>query len=112
VTESDFLNACADNPDDDLTRLAFADWLEEKGDAERADFIRLRVELWSQELQDKRERNGAEDLLKHHRERWTVALAVVANPKLDEQVTATPAIADDAIYVQTAEYLDAFAEKK
>jgi uncharacterized protein (TIGR02996 family) len=80
MTEADFLTACADNPDDDLTRLAFADWLEERGDAERADFIRLRVELWSQELQDKKEWTGAEDRLKQHRERWTVALAVVANP--------------------------------
>jgi hypothetical protein len=54
--------------------------VEEWGDAERADSIRLRVELWSQELQDKRERNGAEELVKQHQERWTVALAVVANP--------------------------------
>ncbi len=79
MTEPDFLAACADNLVD-LTRLAFADWLEEKGDVEPADFIRLRVELWSQELQHKRERNGSEELVKQHRERWTVALAVVANP--------------------------------
>ncbi len=80
MTVDEWLNACTQNPDDDLTRLAFADWLEERGDAERADFIRLRVELWSQELQDKRQRNGADERVKQHRERWRVTLAVVANP--------------------------------
>ncbi len=33
------------NPDDDLPRLVFADYLEENGDGERAAFIRAQVEL-------------------------------------------------------------------
>ena len=33
-----------DNPDDDLARLVFADYLEEHGDGDRAEFIRLQVE--------------------------------------------------------------------
>src|SRR5262245_41658733 len=32
-------------PDDDAPRLIFADWLEEHGDADRAEFIRVQVEL-------------------------------------------------------------------
>ena len=34
------------------------------------------------------------------------------NPKLGERVAATPAIADDTIYIRTAGHLYAFAEKK
>ena len=34
------------------------------------------------------------------------------NPKLGERVSATPALADDAIYIRTAGHLYAFAERK
>jgi uncharacterized protein (TIGR02996 family) len=37
--------AIAANPDDDAPRLAFADWLEERGDAARAGFVRDQVLL-------------------------------------------------------------------
>jgi len=37
---------------------------------------------------------------------------VAENPKLNERAAATPAIADDALYVRTAAHLYAFAEKK
>jgi outer membrane protein assembly factor BamB len=37
---------------------------------------------------------------------------LVKNPKLGERVTATPAIADDTIYLRTASKLYAFAEKR
>jgi outer membrane protein assembly factor BamB len=36
----------------------------------------------------------------------------VKNPKLGERVAATPAIADDILYVRTAGHLYAFAAKK
>src|SRR5947207_2720423 len=36
-----FLAAIAARSDDDLPRLIFADWLDERGDADRAEFIRL-----------------------------------------------------------------------
>ncbi len=38
---SALLAAIASNPDDDLPRLVYADWLDEHGDGERAEFIRL-----------------------------------------------------------------------
>lgn len=41
------LRAVCENPDDDLTRLVFADWLEEHGEPERAQFIRVQCELHS-----------------------------------------------------------------
>jgi uncharacterized protein (TIGR02996 family) len=40
-----FLRAIAENPDDDLPRLVYADWLDEHGQPERAEFIRVQIEL-------------------------------------------------------------------
>jgi outer membrane protein assembly factor BamB len=40
------------------------------------------------------------------------ATVVATNPKLGERVAATPAIADDTLYIRTAGHLYAFAEKK
>lgn len=40
-----FLADIIDHPDDDASRLVFADWLEENGEAERAEFIRVQVRL-------------------------------------------------------------------
>ena len=40
-----FLRAIAAAPDDDLPRLVFADWLDENGRSERAEFIRVEVEI-------------------------------------------------------------------
>jgi uncharacterized protein (TIGR02996 family) len=39
------LSAVLADPDDDLPRLAYADWLDEHGDDDRAEFIRAGVEL-------------------------------------------------------------------
>jgi uncharacterized protein (TIGR02996 family) len=39
-----FLRAICENPEDDTVRLAYADWLDENGDPERAEFIRVHVE--------------------------------------------------------------------
>jgi uncharacterized protein (TIGR02996 family) len=39
------LRAVCENPDDDLPRLVFADWLEEHGEPDRAEFIRVQCEL-------------------------------------------------------------------
>jgi uncharacterized protein (TIGR02996 family) len=40
-----FLRAICDAPDDDAPRLVFADWLDENGDPDRAEFIRKHVQL-------------------------------------------------------------------
>src|SRR5262245_14167815 len=38
------LRAICENPDDDTPRLVFADWLQEHGEEDRAEFIRLQCE--------------------------------------------------------------------
>ncbi|AMV29301.1 Leucine Rich repeats (2 copies) [Gemmata sp. SH-PL17] len=43
--ESALLGAIAANPDDDTPRLVYADWLDEHGRHERAEFIRVQIEL-------------------------------------------------------------------
>jgi uncharacterized protein (TIGR02996 family) len=40
-----FLRAICARPDDDTPRLVYADWLDENGDPDRAEFIRLSVEF-------------------------------------------------------------------
>jgi uncharacterized protein (TIGR02996 family) len=46
MTEHDaFLQTIIESPDDDALRLVFADWLDEHGEAERAELIRLQCAL-------------------------------------------------------------------
>lgn len=44
-TEAALLAAIAKNPDEDDPRLRYSDWLEENGNPERAEFIRVQCEL-------------------------------------------------------------------
>src|SRR5215218_8501544 len=39
------LNAIGEHPEEDTPRLMYADWLEENGQPERADFVRTQVEV-------------------------------------------------------------------
>ncbi len=45
ATAEAFLEAIIGRPDDDGPRLAYADWLDERGDAARAEFIRVQIAL-------------------------------------------------------------------
>ncbi|QJW99786.1 TIGR02996 domain-containing protein [Frigoriglobus tundricola] len=57
------------NPDDDTPRLVFADWLQEHGEEDRAEFIRVQIELVRKaENPSLKERQGA--LLGAHRAEW------------------------------------------
>lgn len=82
MTHADaFLQAILDAPDDDAPRLLFADWLEEYGDADRAEFIRIQVALagrgpglapaglWSRQ----------KELLVRHDEEWSTPARVAAS---------------------------------
>lgn len=40
-----FLKAICEQPADDTARMVFADWLEEHGEPERAEFVRLQIAL-------------------------------------------------------------------
>ena len=43
--ENAFLQAIRDEPEDDATRLIFADWLEDGDRPERTEFVRLQIRL-------------------------------------------------------------------
>ena len=45
MSHAAFLAGIIANPEDDDVRLIYADWLEECGAAERAEFIRVQCEL-------------------------------------------------------------------
>lgn len=45
TTQTDLFQAILDDPADDTRRLVYADWLEEHGDGERAEFIRLQIRI-------------------------------------------------------------------
>jgi uncharacterized protein (TIGR02996 family) len=70
-----FLRAIRAAPDDDLPRLAFADWLDERDQPARAEFVRLQVEL--DPIRDRLEnprvvelRRREAELLAEHRGEW------------------------------------------
>ena len=66
MTERDaFLRAIAADLYDDTPRLAFADWLDERGEHDRAEFIRVQCEL--EPVRDKYEIPRAAEL--HEREK-------------------------------------------
>jgi uncharacterized protein (TIGR02996 family) len=71
--EAGFLADIVDNPDDDTPRLVFADWLEDHGQADRAEFIRVQIALarlgtYDPARADLQARVKA--LLAGHREAW------------------------------------------
>jgi uncharacterized protein (TIGR02996 family) len=69
-----FLAAIAARPDDDLPRLIFADWLDERGETDRAEFIRLQC---SAVRGDVYAGSRAAKLEACHRREWLADLAEV-----------------------------------
>jgi uncharacterized protein (TIGR02996 family) len=68
-----FLADIREHPDDDTTRLVFADWLDDNGQADRAEFIRIqcRLETLPPEAPQRRAlENRDTDLLTLHEEQW------------------------------------------
>ena len=45
MSDAAFLRAILEDPDDDTSRLVYADWLDEHGDPDRAEFIRVQCAL-------------------------------------------------------------------
>jgi uncharacterized protein (TIGR02996 family) len=78
-THADFLHAIAAHPDEDAPRLIYADWLEEQGESDRADFIRVQCEL-AQLPETEHRRAGLEmrqnQLLQRHCKAWLGVLPV------------------------------------
>jgi uncharacterized protein (TIGR02996 family) len=80
-----FLRAIRANPDDDTARLAFADWLDENDEPERAEFIRVQIELepvrYRIDNPRARELHKREDaLLRAHGDDWIGTNHLLTNP--------------------------------
>src|SRR4051794_5593177 len=72
-----FLCDIIEHPDDDAPRLIYADWLDEHGQPERAEFIRLQCRLALLPEGDPERpalRVRESELLGAHRARWTADL--------------------------------------
>jgi uncharacterized protein (TIGR02996 family) len=73
ATDTAFLRAILANPDDDAPRLIYADWLDEQGDADRAEFIRLQIRLARMDSDDPDRfsvGSRAEELRRAHHIEW------------------------------------------
>ncbi len=68
--------AICENPEDDTPRLVFADWLDEHGDPNRAEFIRLQIELGGLPDGKKKQARQAreKELLGAHGKKWAKPL--------------------------------------
>jgi uncharacterized protein (TIGR02996 family) len=83
-----FLAAIRDAPEDDVPRLVCADWLEDEGQSDRAEFIRVQVEL----SRGVRTRSRSVELLRrlralivNNRPRWLGVLAAHAPASVFER---------------------------
>ena len=79
-----FLRAVAESPDDDAPRLVYADWLEERNHAERAEFIRIQCELARPEGARSRRtelRLRERELLKRYRADWSREISPATSVK-------------------------------
>jgi uncharacterized protein (TIGR02996 family) len=68
-----FLEAIIESPDDDGLRLIYADWLEEHGQPERAEFIRVQITLATLPADNPRRqelKTRETDLLTRHQAEW------------------------------------------
>src|SRR5215216_3334791 len=76
-----FLAAIRDRPDDDLPRLVYADYLDERGDP-RGEFIRLQVERPTLAADDPRRFEllaREQELVRAHEEEWLGPLAEIVS---------------------------------
>jgi uncharacterized protein (TIGR02996 family) len=131
MNAQDFVPAIRDQPEDDMPRLVCADWFEEHGQPQRAEFIRTQIALARASPKDRRRRRLRKregELLAAHEEEWAEALLGLANKVgfhrgFVERVTLT--VADfidggeqlfalapvrEAVFVKTGAGLDRLAD--
>jgi uncharacterized protein (TIGR02996 family) len=80
------LRAIVEQPGDDIARMAYADWLDENGDAEQAAFIRASLELHAMRPDDPRRADLAPELRQIGEARgkdWLAALGVASADELE-----------------------------
>jgi uncharacterized protein (TIGR02996 family) len=77
MSDAAFLRSIIAAPDDDLPRLVYADWLDENGDPDRAELIRVQCELAKMPDHDPRRRSLEDrehELLGEHEVGWLSGL--------------------------------------
>ena len=72
-----FLRTICENPEDDATRLVYADWLQENGDEDRAEFIRLQIAYQNQPAEFDPTYARMDELRKRHGQRWRDELPII-----------------------------------
>jgi uncharacterized protein (TIGR02996 family) len=86
VSHQGFLHDIINQPGDDTPRLVYADWLEENGDPERAEFIRVQIELAGPGIDvDRALELGKRqtELLARHGERWQQPFTAEMKPRFE-----------------------------
>src|SRR5262245_27193116 len=81
MNAASFLAAIREAPDDDVPRLVFADWLEDTGEPDRAEFVRAQVEAVHLPDHDPRRdalERRARELRQAHASRWLADLPLWA----------------------------------
>jgi uncharacterized protein (TIGR02996 family) len=99
TTEQALLTAILANPDDDAPRLIYADWLDENGQPERAEFIRVQCELASGHFDDERFdklKERQDTLLNENETVWRCELGVQDVPQVQFRRGFVEAIATTA----------------
>jgi uncharacterized protein (TIGR02996 family) len=83
-----FLRSIKEHPEDDTPRLVYADWLDEQGDADRAEFIRVQCELerGPDDARVPELRKRARELEKRYARRWLPPTLLAWNGKKGEQL--------------------------
>jgi uncharacterized protein (TIGR02996 family) len=85
--EDAFLQAVCESPEDDTPRFVYADWLDEHGRYERAEFIRVQCQLACMAVFDDRRRQLQKQqqlLLESHGRKWlTQEWPQAANPSIN-----------------------------
>jgi uncharacterized protein (TIGR02996 family) len=84
-----FLKAIGEEPDEDAHRLVYADWLDDHGQPERAEFIRVQCALAKMGLDDPRQRRLAareQALYQAHQRTWLGELPEWARPRYSSTI--------------------------
>ena len=77
TTQAAILRTILDNPDDDTPRLVLADWLDENGEADRAEFIRVQIDLSRLAVSSPQAsslKSREQELLRAHEAEWRARL--------------------------------------
>jgi uncharacterized protein (TIGR02996 family) len=86
MTEGTLLQAVIAEPEDDVIRLVYADWLEEQGKQDRAEFIRGECELAHLPTTDRRHQRLAKHtsaLWHQHVQEWFGPLVLLTEARFE-----------------------------